>query len=224
MAAMSFNHLADYSGPGLRARLQPLRTPWRSFRRRLLHRPGSTLAMSAAVIAGAAILTNALALQTERHPSPMFTSLTDPKPAVVAAPVEQATVAIPLPPARPQAERKAEVRESAPKPGTGKPAPQRDDPQRTASIPATPKDQMLAIIRDSAGENTQAELATDRMIRIQKALVKAGYGPLSASGSFGPQTRAAIERFETDRKLPVKGEARGKTLRELARVSGMALD
>ena len=220
MSSMSFNHLADYSGTGLKARLQPLRTPWRSFRRRLLHRPGSTLALSASAIAGAAILTNALALQTERHPSPMFTSLTDPKP--VAAVVEPTP--IPLPPARPQAERKAEVRDAALKPAVAKASQQRDDPQRTASIPANPKDQMLAIIRDTTGENTQAELAQDRMIRIQKALVKAGYGPLNASGNFGPQTRAAIERFETDRKLPVKGEAKGRTLRELARVSGIALD
>ena len=54
------------------------------------------------------------------------------------------------------------------------------------------------------------------MIQAQKALSKLGYGPLKADGLMGATTRAAIEKFERDRKLPVKGEAAGRTLRELA--------
>lgn len=221
MSASTLSHLADYSGPGLLSRLMPLRTPWRSFRRRLLHRPGSTLALSAAVLAGVAILTNALALQTERHPSPMFTNLNEPRREMAVA-----ADAVPMPPVRPQAERREASREAAVKGAQVQPAKAsaKEEPQRTASIPSNPKDQLAAIIRDGSSENTQQEIAQDRMTRIQKALVKAGYGPLNTGGQFTAQTRAAIEKFEADRKLPVKGEARGKTLKELSRVSGMALN
>ncbi len=47
----------------------------------------------------------------------------------------------------------------------------------------------------------------------QRALVKLGYGPLAVDGVIGPGTRAALDRFERDRRLT--GVSRG-TLRELA--------
>ncbi|WP_331326096.1 peptidoglycan-binding domain-containing protein [Methylorubrum populi] len=55
------------------------------------------------------------------------------------------------------------------------------------------------------------------VIRVQRALAKLGYGPLKDDGLMGPGTKAAIEKFERDRKLPVKGEAAGPTLRALTR-------
>lgn len=55
------------------------------------------------------------------------------------------------------------------------------------------------------------------MTRVQRALTKLGYGPLKDDGLMGPGTKAAIEKFERDRKLPVKGEAAGPTLRALTR-------
>ncbi|MEH3145710.1 MAG: peptidoglycan-binding protein [Methylobacterium frigidaeris] len=52
----------------------------------------------------------------------------------------------------------------------------------------------------------------------QRALVKLGYGPLTVDGIIGPGTRAALDRFERDRRL--NGVSRG-TLRELAARSGL---
>ncbi len=51
--------------------------------------------------------------------------------------------------------------------------------------------------------------------RAQRALSKLGYGPIKADGAMGPATKAAIEKFERDRKLPVTGEAAGRTLKAL---------
>lgn len=220
MSATTVAQLADYKAWSFTERLRPLRAPWRSFRRRLLRKPGSTMALLLAGVTGGAIITNAIALQTERHPSPMFTSLTQ-EPAQKAAAAE----AVPLPPARPQAERRVEAAAAAPQKAETKAARAKDEPQRTASIPATPKEQMLAIINGGTAEKQTAEPATlPRIAQVQKALNKAGYGPLKADGAFGAGTRAAIERFEADRKLPVRGEPQGRTLRELAKASGIALD
>ena len=217
MTATTFSQLADYKAWTFAERLRPLRAPWRSFRRRLLRKPGSTMAMMLATLAGGVIITNALALQTERHPSPMFTSL-------AAEPVQQVAAkadALPLPPTRAQAERRAE----ADAPIVKASARSRDEPQRTASIATTSKEQMLAIINGGAPEKVaDAAAPTPRIVQIQKALSKAGYGSLKPDGVFGAGTRAALEKFEADRKLPVRGEPQGRTLRELARVSGMALD
>ncbi len=59
---------------------------------------------------------------------------------------------------------------------------------------------------------------------IQRALVKQGYGPLKTDGLFGTDTRAAIEKFERDRNLPVTGEASPRVVRELASLSGIPIE
>src|SRR5205814_5125569 len=58
--------------------------------------------------------------------------------------------------------------------------------------------------RDAIG----ALIATSskRVLGVQRALADFGYGPVKPTGVFGPDTRAAIEKFERDRKLPVSGE------------------
>lgn len=186
--------------------------PLRWFRRRLLRKPLSTLAMSVGVLLGGVIVMNALALQTDRHPAPMFTSMIEERRAT--PPVD----AIPLPPARPEAQerrRESAVREARPASAA---APR----EEAARMPATAKDQMLAIIRGGAQETGADQ--SPRVAQAQKALNKLGYGPLKEDGMMGPGTRQALEKFETDRKLPVKGEPQGRTVRELARASGVAID
>ncbi|ACA15650.1 Peptidoglycan-binding domain 1 protein [Methylobacterium sp. 4-46] len=58
----------------------------------------------------------------------------------------------------------------------------------------------------------------------QKALVKLGYGPLAVDGRAGPATRAAIARFERERRLPGSPEVASRTLKELASRSGLKPD
>jgi len=200
------NFARNGSPGGARFSFRPLR--W--FRRRLLRRPVSTLAMSVGLLLGCVIVMNALALQTDRHPSPMFTSMIEERK--VAAPAD----AVPVPPVRPDAQEKR--REPAAKEPRAAAAPR----EETARAQATAKEQMLAIIKGGTPE--QGAEQAFRVLQVQKALNKAGYGPLKEDGALGPGTRQALEKFEFDRKLPVKGEPQGRTLRELARISGLSID
>jgi peptidoglycan hydrolase-like protein with peptidoglycan-binding domain len=59
---------------------------------------------------------------------------------------------------------------------------------------------------------------------IQRALSEYGYGPLKATGSYDADTRAAIERFERDRKMPVTGVISERLTRELAALTGRPFD
>jgi len=45
----------------------------------------------------------------------------------------------------------------------------------------------------------------DRVAAVQDALARSAYGPLTADGVFGPQTRDAIIRFQRDHGLPLTG-------------------
>jgi peptidoglycan hydrolase-like protein with peptidoglycan-binding domain len=76
--------------------------------------------------------------------------------------------------------------------------------------------------RDAIG----ALIATSskRVLGVQRALADFGYGPVKPTGAFGPDTRAAIEKFERDRKLPVTGEVSDRLVRELTAVTGRPLE
>lgn len=203
-------------GPMSRSRLgerfRSLLNPVRWFRRRLLRKPASTLAIALAAILGGSITLNALALQTERHPAPMFTALVEERP------VETASIARSGEAAPAQAERKAET---APRPV-----------QKAVADPARPtapagRDQMAELIRTSTANTAPGanpEISQQRAILVQRALNKAGYGPLKEDGAFGAASRQAFERFEADRRLAVRGEPTGRSLRELQRVSGIVID
>ncbi|HJE22330.1 MAG TPA: peptidoglycan-binding protein [Methylorubrum populi] len=179
--------------------------------------PGGVFGTVIGVAAAAYVCVNAMGLQDGRHPAPILPTV-EPKPvAVRPAP----------PPVR-------EIRTAE----ASKPAPVRE-------VPVAPRDPIADMIR--SGETTasvtprperkpdktsakepKAETAKveakpeapkpdPAIIRVQRALAKLGYGPLKDDGLMGPGTKAAIEKFERDRKLPVKGEAAGPTLRALTR-------
>ena len=86
---------------------------------------------------------------------------------------------------------------------------------------------LRAAVGATAATERYADLApfsTRQVLAAQRALNKLNYGPIKPDGLFGPGTRQAIERFERDRKLPVTGEVSGRTARELAAASGIAMD
>ncbi len=84
---------------------------------------------------------------------------------------------------------------------------------------ATMKDELLDLVKRASGDDTSPRTVKD----IQRALNKAGYGPLNEDGQWGPTTRAALTRFEQDNRLPAKGEPRGSNLRTLAQVTGVPI-
>ncbi len=63
-----------------------------------------------------------------------------------------------------------------------------------------------------------------RMLAIQHALADFGYGQIKPTGVYDNETRAAIEKFERERNLPVDGQISDRFVRELAVMTGRSLD
>jgi len=57
---------------------------------------------------------------------------------------------------------------------------------------------------------------------VQKVLTDMNYEPGPADGIFGDATRRAIEKFEKDHKLVVKGRISAKLLKEMTQASGVS--
>ena len=73
--------------------------------------------------------------------------------------------------------------------------------------------------------NTDVQNMSPRVIiYVQQMLNRLGYGPLSENGSYSPQVRTAIARFEKERKMLPTGEIDGALVRELGRESGTPLE
>jgi peptidoglycan hydrolase-like protein with peptidoglycan-binding domain len=66
--------------------------------------------------------------------------------------------------------------------------------------------------------------ASKRVIALQRALAEYGYGQIKPSGIVDPDTQAAIEKFERERKLPITGQASDRVVRELAAMTGRPLE
>jgi hypothetical protein len=143
----------------------------------LLHSPKDTLAGFIAFAAIMAIIVNATFLQAGRHPYPMFgTALTSPMPVSTSIRV--------MPRARP-----ADV---APREEARTPEPQ----PHAAATPAKPASVTPAHHRDPLGDLINSNR---RIAAVQRALTAYGYGQLKADGAIGPETQAAIRKFEIDR-------------------------
>ena len=70
----------------------------------------------------------------------------------------------------------------------------------------------------------EARTASKRIIALQRALAEYGYGQIKPSGVVDAETKAAIEKFERERRLPVTGQASDRVTRELAAVTGRPLE
>jgi hypothetical protein len=221
LAARS-HHVHHVSGPARRA--QPAGAafaPLLWFRRKLRARPGTTLAHCAFAIAAGLILFNALAFQREAN-TRSFINVSAAQPARPDAPA--AVAALPAPPVRP-AELQAPQR---PQPSA---APLAGRPVADASREVAARDPIGDLIRSGqigAGAGAQAGGAAAPEARpvlaAQRALNRVGAGPVKADGVFGEETRAAIERFERERRIPVTRELSPRTLRELTAASGIRME
>ena len=90
-----------------------------------------------------------------------------------------------------------------------------------ASSPPAPRPPASIATRATAAGKPAS---STHVVAVQRALADFGYGQVKPNGILGPETRAAIERFERDRKLPVTGQISDRLLREVAAVTGRPLD
>lgn len=84
------------------------------------------------------------------------------------------------------------------------------------AAPAPPVDQIAALINGEPAAPAGPQ-PDKRVLGVEKALAKQGYGPIKVDGFMSTDTRNAISRFEKDRGLPVTGQISARLLQELAR-------
>ena len=176
----------------------------------LLHSPKDTLAGAAALIVVFGIVGNALVLQPGRHPAPMFGGT----PA--ASPPAPVAVQAPMPRVRPS---DAEVRPEA-KPVEAPVVPSKPSLPAASTTPRPPT-AIPAVKNDPVGDLI---VSTRRVAAIQRALTEYGYGQLKATGVVGPDTHAAIQKFERDRKQPVTGQISDRLIRDLGVLTGRPIE
>ncbi|MGL5115042.1 MAG: peptidoglycan-binding domain-containing protein [Beijerinckiaceae bacterium] len=218
--------------------------------RAFLRRPRRAAIVAGCAILAGAVLGNLLLFQPEAHRAPMFVG----NPLVHDTPRQSDTPLPPQRPERADldASRKAELlRDIQLELGRrgflrGEPDPNATaatgrairDFQQAAGLPVTGqpsepllaamltsnvrvKDQILSLLK--AGGTDRLE-RPETVVAVQRALTKIGFGPLKDDGHFGPGTRAALDRFERDRKLTPRGDNPARVLRELQQASGIAID
>ena len=215
-------------------------------------RPTDTAAVLLAAGTALTIVINALFLQSGPHPAPIFANRPLPPaavsvPAVAVLPKARPHEVTPET-AKPRSDAViAEIQRELARRGfyDGTPdgvyGPRTDsairDFEHAAGLrpSAEPNDVLLQTIARSAIKakpvaparpDPIAELLAPnrRVLAVQRALTDFGYGQIKPTGSLGPETRAAIERFERERKLPVTGQVSERLTRELTAVTGRPLE
>lgn len=85
-----------------------------------------------------------------------------------------------------------------------------------AAAPAAPRQDAIA--------GLIAQPNARQVMAVQRALSDFGYGQIKATGVYDADTRASIERFERERKLPITGQISERVMRELGAMTGRPLD
>jgi Putative peptidoglycan binding domain len=93
-------------------------------------------------------------------------------------------------------------------------------PVSTSAIPRPP----APIPVTSRADANLGPGGSRRVAAVQRALTEYGYGQLKPTGTIGPDTQAAIAKFERDRKIPATGQMTDRMVRELSAMIGHAID
>jgi peptidoglycan hydrolase-like protein with peptidoglycan-binding domain len=98
-------------------------------------------------------------------------------------------------------------------------------PAKIAKTPAaatpSPAVRSSPIRNDTVGERPTP---SKRIVALQRALADYGYGQIKPTGLVDGETKAAIEKFERERRLPVTGQPSDRVARELAAMTGRPLE
>ena len=180
----------------------------------LLHSPRDVIAGALAFAAVSAIIANALFLQAGRHPAPMFGAVSSTS-AVAAS-------ANPLPRPRPVEVAAAASESRSIEPRAADPLANLVKATNAAPIAPTAVPRPPAIIPVSSHNDVAG--GPRRVAAVQRALTEYGYGQLKPTGTAGSDTKAAIQKFEAARKLPVTGHVSDRLVRELTATIGHPID
>jgi peptidoglycan hydrolase-like protein with peptidoglycan-binding domain len=204
-------------------------------------RPVDTLAAALAVACTLMVFVNALALQSGRHPAPLFgeaapaeTPRPAPQRSELVAQIQQALTdtgyydgAVDgLMGARTGAAIRAFEQAQKMEP-TGLASDRLlaaalvAPPRRAASLAPAPTP--VPLPQSAPATTGSTSISAPRLMAVQKALAKLGYGPVSVDGKMGAGTRAAIISFERDRNMPETGEPTPPVLRALQATTGAPL-
>jgi peptidoglycan hydrolase-like protein with peptidoglycan-binding domain len=220
----------------------------------VLQHPKESIALVAVAATTSAILMNALFLQKGPHPAPFFVTQTRPlartdttgalsvlpRPRPAEAPAPRSRTEIVTDIQRELARRG--FYEGTPDGvyGPKTDAAIRDFEQASGlKIAAEPAEIILKAISQSSSkapaqttaatprnDATTAEMIgpSKRVLAVQRALADFGYGQIKPTGVLNPETTAAIEKFERERKLPITGQMSERLARELSALTGRPLE
>jgi peptidoglycan hydrolase-like protein with peptidoglycan-binding domain len=220
----------------------------------IARRPKESAALIVAAAAMATIVINALFLQSGPHPAPIFAGQTRPSAATDATGalnvLPRPRPAEAQPPARSRAEIITEIQRELARRGFYDGVPDgvygpktdgaiRDFEQASGlKVAAEPAETVLKTVGQSPVKAQPAAAATParndavseligpskRVLAVQRALADFGYGQIKLTGILNPETQAAIEKFERERKLPITGQMSDRLVRELAAMTGRPLE
>src|ERR1700724_544957 len=210
--------------------------------------PKNMVAALRAFAATSAIIANALFLQTGPHPAPMFGSvvmipqasstvaspLPRPRPADADALLSESRLAE----TRISEPRFPESRVVEPRPVESKPTEFRTAESKTVEPKAA--DPLTNLVK-TPGAGAPGywtvppppapippapgpTVGSRRVAAVQRALTEYGYGQLKPTGTIGPETQAAIQKLERERKLPMTGQVSDRLVHELSTVIGRPVE
>jgi hypothetical protein len=162
-----------------------------------VHHPVDSLAILGAGAASLIVVVNAIFLQSGAHPAPFFANPTSQPQAAESRPQAAAT--------------------ATPKPAEAPPTHIAVGPQASQPVAARRNDPIADLIGSSIG-------SPSRVTTVQRVLSEFGYGQIRPSGILDAPTSAAIEKFESEHKLPVTGRLSDRLLSELAAMTGHPIE
>jgi len=209
--------------------------------------PREFVAIVTAAIATCAIIANALFLQKGPHPAPIFAAkplLQQSEKAVPSRLPAQAATETPQPRIQLIANIQKELTRKGfyDGPADGIWGAKTDGALRDFAEAANVKinseanDSLLRAITTSSIKAQPVAAPADpiaklvapspskRVTAVQRALTDFGYGQIKVTGVVDPETRAALEKFERDRRLPPTGQMSDRVVRELAAMTGRPLE
>jgi Putative peptidoglycan binding domain len=167
-----------------------------------------------------AIGVNALALQRERHPAPLFDQPRAEAPRRPAIPADPHGPDQRLGGAPAASEPVPAAAGAAPPSPTPPPAKPPERPRdATASLDKHPKDPIGDLLHSGKTPVRPGKEPSPAVAAIQRTLKKLGY-KVEVDGRVGPATSKAIARFEHDHRMPVKGQLTARLFKEITAADG----